>query len=66
MVQARAKRAAGTNLEEAVYLRTGEQGGYLNPRWIEWLMGFPDEWCDTHSTPSETPSFPQSPNISAD
>lgn len=21
-------------------------GGALNPRWVEWLMGFPDGWTD--------------------
>ena len=21
-------------------------GGTLNPRWVEWLMGFPDGWTD--------------------
>jgi hypothetical protein len=40
-VQARPKRRAGTNLEEAVYHRTGETGGYLNPRWIELAHGLP-------------------------
>lgn len=42
------------NIEEAV----GEDSaanGYLNPRWIEWLMGFPVGWCDLNSKPSETP-----------
>lgn len=42
------------NLEEVVAAR-GETGGYLNPRWIEWLMGFPFGWCEVPSTPSETP-----------
>lgn len=23
-----------------------ESGGQLNPRWVEWLMGFPDGWTD--------------------
>lgn len=37
----------GLNLEEVVALRQGsEADGYLNPRWIEWLMGFPPRWCD--------------------
>jgi len=38
-------RQNNVNLEEAV----GEESsanGYLNPRWIEWLMGLPDGWCD--------------------
>jgi hypothetical protein len=29
-------------------------GGPLNPRFVEWLMGFPDGWTDCG--PSETPS----------
>lgn len=54
-VQARPKRVAGTNLEEAVFHRTGETGGYLNPRWIEWLMGFPFGWSKASCTDSGTP-----------
>jgi hypothetical protein len=27
--------------------------GTLNPRWVEWLMGFPDGWTDLSN--SETP-----------
>lgn len=51
----------GENLEERVGRREGitESNGYLNPRWIEWLMGFPVTWCTTSSTPSETLSSPQ-------
>lgn len=37
------------NLEEAVG-NTGEGLGYLNPEWVEWLMGFPAKWCSPHST----------------
>ena len=37
-------------------------GGYLNPTWVEWLMGFPLGW--TALNPSETPSSPKSPNSS--
>lgn len=47
-------RTSHANLEEVVAER-GETGGYLSPRWIEWLMGFPSQWCETRSTPSETP-----------
>lgn len=47
----------GFNLEEVVAIR-GETGGYLNPRWIEWLMGFPPGWCVPRSTPSATPWSP--------
>lgn len=45
----------GPNLEEMVAAR-GERGGYLNPRWIEWLMGFPDGWCSLHLADLETQS----------
>lgn len=31
----------------------------LNPRFVEWLMGFPDEW--TVSAPSATPLSPNKP-----
>lgn len=42
----------GLNLEEVVAIREGRPvDGYLNPRWIEWLMGFPAGWCETASTP---------------
>lgn len=37
-------------------------GGQLNPRWVEWLMGFPDGW--TALPPSGTPSSRKSPNTS--
>lgn len=37
------------NLEEAVG-NTGEGVGYLNPQWVEWLMGFPVGWCSQRST----------------
>lgn len=47
----------GVNLEEAVGQYVGPCDGYLNPRWIEWLMGFPPNWCVTPSTPSATRSF---------
>lgn len=38
-------------------------GGQLNPRWVEWLMGFPLGW--TALEPSETPSSLRSPRSSA-
>jgi hypothetical protein len=30
-------------LEQRVAMR-GESGGYLNPVFVEWLMGFPKGW----------------------
>ena len=40
------------NIEDA--LAASGATGQLNPRWVEWLMGFPDEWtvCDASATPS--------------
>jgi hypothetical protein len=29
--------------------------GRANPTWLAWLMGFPGDWCETQSTPTETP-----------
>ena len=34
--------------------------GFLNPTWDEWLMGFPLNWTNTESDPSEMLSFPKS------
>jgi hypothetical protein len=39
-----------------------QSGGRLSPMWVEWLMGFPLGWTDLK--PSETQSFPKSPNSS--
>lgn len=44
------KHHDGTTLVDAV--RMGGRG-MLNPRWVEWLMNFPDEW--TALDASETP-----------
>jgi len=38
--------------------------GRPNPRWIEWLMGFPVGWCEMTSTDSGMPSSPPSPSES--
>lgn len=50
----------GVNLEEAVGLYESAPNGYLNPRWVEWLMGFPSNWCVAPSTRSGTQSCPPS------
>jgi|TARA_A100001391_G_C4972462_1_gene253040 hypothetical protein len=26
--------------------KTTQTGGRLNPKWVEWLMGYPTEWTD--------------------
>lgn len=51
----------GVNLEEAVGAYCDEPNGYLNPRWVEWLMGFPAGWCEVPSTLSATPLSLTSP-----
>lgn len=49
---------------------TEETGGTLHPRFVEWMMGFPPGWTDTHgddednemkpaSAPSAMPLFPK-------
>lgn len=52
------------NLEEVVAIRDGAQDGYLNPRWIEWLLGFPLGWCDPNLVHLETWFSPELPNTS--
>lgn len=56
----RAKRihSAGPTLTEVVWAAEGLTTGVLNPRWVEWLMGFPDGWTDLRD--SATPSAPSS------
>jgi hypothetical protein len=63
------KHHAGTTLVDAVRLRSsaGQSlgvfcSGKLNPRWVEFLMGFPDGWTDC--AVSATPSSLRSPNTS--
>lgn len=38
-----AKRSANSQGGEPLPVAVG---GTLNPRWVEWLMGFPDGWTD--------------------
>lgn len=38
-------------------LRTG---GFVNPEWLEVLMGYPENWSMPETADSETPSFPKS------
>lgn len=52
-------RSRPSRLEDEIALLP-HSGGYLNPDWIEWLMGFPHRWTDLSH--SETPSCPKSPN----
>jgi hypothetical protein len=41
------------------YPTPSQDGGRLNPQFVEWLMGFPIGWTDCDA--SETPSCPRSP-----
>lgn len=36
-------RVDAPSLEQKIAARGGPVG-YMNPRWIEWLMGFPARW----------------------
>jgi hypothetical protein len=64
MAKVRKRREGyGLNLEEVVAAR-GETDGYLNPRWIEWLMGFPAGWSSTSYSDSGTQSPRPSENSS--
>lgn len=37
-------KAADGRLEDQVAIAEGRPGGWLNPEWVEWLMGFPAGW----------------------
>jgi hypothetical protein len=47
-------RGAGPNQNTSTLGRhvKREEGGQLNPTWVEWLMGFPLEWtvCEPSGT----------------
>jgi hypothetical protein len=38
-----------TRLLQAVALSDTASTGYLNPTWVEWLMGFPEGWTDLNA-----------------
>ncbi len=44
-------------------LAEGRPSGQLSPRWVEWLMGYPDEWPALEA--SGMPLSPRSPKKSA-
>lgn len=52
----RLKRSAG-RLREQMWRLTQEELGWVNPRFIAWMMGFPLDWTllENPSKPSETP-----------
>jgi hypothetical protein len=52
--------AGGSNSRASAIRRGIYIAGALNPRFVEWLMGFPIGWCSFE--PSATPSSPPSPN----
>lgn len=47
---------AGESLTDALRSHTGIGKALLSPRFVGWMMGFPDGWSDLN--PSVTPSFP--------
>lgn len=57
-------RSKPSRLEDALALEGGE-GGFANPQWLAWLMGFPLDWLTLPTEPSEIASAQSSPNTSA-
>lgn len=55
----RAKRlySAGPSLIEKARCVEGRTDGYLNPRWVEYLMGLPLGWTEIDYGPSETQRY---------
>lgn len=50
-IEAHARRLANgmkysSRLTQAIALREPHSTGYMNPAWVEWLMGFPIGWTD--------------------
>jgi hypothetical protein len=41
------------------------RSGRPNPTWIAWIMGFPCDWCEIQSKPTETLLSPKLPNTLA-
>jgi hypothetical protein len=54
------KPTSQIRLGEMVKLVEQNHDGYLNPRWLEALMGFPNGWCDP-SLDHTWRSFPSNP-----
>ena len=54
MLQKRHHRSAG-GLTEHLYRLFGPVSGRLNPRFLLWMMGFPENWLENKSKPPETP-----------
>lgn len=51
----RGKKGLAETVREMWRAKGGEvAGGHLNPEWLEWYMGFPEQW--TGLQPLETPS----------
>ncbi|MBN9623824.1 MAG: hypothetical protein J0H06_12875 [Actinobacteria bacterium] len=46
-------QTADSRLEDQVALAEGRAGGWLNPEWVEWLMGFPRGWTRRPSGDSD-------------
>jgi len=51
-------RTRESRLEDAVALAEGKAGGYLNPEFVEWLMGYQMGWTMLDFAPSEMPFRP--------
>jgi hypothetical protein len=51
-----------SRISQAIAIADPSATGYLNPTWVEWLMGFPLGWTDLED--SETQSSHKLPNTS--
>ena len=40
------ERAGMMDLRRAARISESREDGELNPRWVEWLMGFPESWTE--------------------
>lgn len=50
----RVRRGGWDNLTEAIVTVEGTGAGYINPRWEECLMGYPDNWTQVDGLPDPT------------
>jgi hypothetical protein len=49
MAQDASNNGALSQMERNTKPLNAEVGGPLNPEWVEWLMGFPVGWTDSHA-----------------
>lgn len=60
----RAQRTTYDTRHGKIYAAIGSLAGSegrLSPRFVEWMMGFPDDWTQLDESPSATPLSPSAP-----